>query len=215
MKTVIVDPLNLPDLERFQAWRSDVIEKPENQRKLEEWIFLNAAGVLLADKTGELLTLPHSEFDLGSKDVRDLIDRFAETWNFDSQIMNESNGSTKFVVYRRDRLQKVLDDAPYCVMCGKLNYSHPLRAESFMAELRERWDFHGRLPHEIGVALGYPLDDVFGYMGLLPLPCKGVCGWRVFGCMEESQRRSCAFNNARCRALFLLTSAGRCGAVSP
>ena len=58
------------------------------------------------------------------------------------------------------------------------------------------------IPHEIGVALGYPLDDVFGYMGLLPLACKGVCGWKVYGCMAESRRRSCAFNDARCQALI-------------
>lgn len=207
MNSATFDPSHIPDLERFQSWRSEVCQKPEAQRKLEEWVFLNAAGVLLADKTGELLTLRHSEFGLSAQDVHELIGQFAATWDFDSQIMSESNGSTKFVAYRRERLQAVLDEAPYCVMCGKLNYSYPLQSETFMTELKDRWDFHGRLPHEIGVALGYPLDDVFGYMGLLPLPCKGVCGWRVFGCMKESQRRSCAFNNARCQALFLLTRA--------
>ena len=54
-------------------------------------------------------------------------------------------------------------------------------------------------------------EDVFGYMGLLPLSCKGACGWQVYGCMEESQRRSCAFKDARCQALMFL--AGRVEAL--
>jgi hypothetical protein len=89
-------------------------------------------------------------------------------------------------------------------MCGQLNYPCPLEPESFLNEVERRWNSHHAIPHEIGIALGYPLEDVFGYMGLVPLACKGACGWQVFGCMKESQRRSCAFNNARCQALLFL-----------
>lgn len=189
---------------RFQSWRDGLRDGNPKRRKFEEWVFLNSAGVFLADKTGELLTLRHSEFEVDAETVRTWLSSLSGHWGFQFAELYVSSGSTKFIVYREERLQRVLDKAPYCVMCGQLNYPCPLEASSFIEELKNRWEYHGEIPHEIGVALGYPLDDVFGYMGLMPLDCKGVCGWQVFGCMEESQRRSCAFNNARCQALLFL-----------
>lgn len=200
---------NHPNFSIFSVWRESLSEADELRQRFEEWVFLNAAAVLFSDKTGELLTLSYREFELSAATVGSLLEGLAERWGFSYRLLDENDLSLKFVVYDRDRLQKVLDEAPYCVMGAKLNYSYPLRADGFINEVRERWQMHGKVPHEIGVALGYPLDDVFGYMGLLPLPCKGVCGWQVYGCLRESQRRSCAFNDARCQALVFLAGAAR------
>ena len=46
----------------------------------------------------------------------------------------------KFVIFQKDRLQAVLDEAPFCVMGAKLNYEYPLRADSFIDEVKERWE---------------------------------------------------------------------------
>ncbi len=192
----------------FHSWRASVGEREELEQRFEEWVFLNAAAVLLSEKTGELLSLSHREFPLGAARIEACLGRLAESWGFAYRLLEDGASSLKMIVYQPDRLQAVLDDAPFCVMGAKLNYAYPLRAETFIEELRERWQMHGQVPHEIGVALGYPLDDVFGYMGLLPLPCKGACGWQVYGCLRESERRSCAFNNARCQALVFLAGAG-------
>ncbi len=196
-----------PRLGRFYGWRESLAGMSETRQRFEEWVFLNAAGVLLSDKTGELLTLTYDEFDLELSAVESSLNSLAVQWDFSFSLLNEGENSLKLIIYRTDRLQAVLDEAPYCVMGAKLNYSYPLRAGTFIDEVRDRWGLHGHVPHEIGIALGYPLDDVFGYMGLLPLPCKGACGWQVYGCMKESQRRSCAFSNARCQALVILAGA--------
>ena len=198
------------NLQPFRDWRESLSAAEELQQRFDEWLFLNASSVLLSEKTGELLALSLDEFEIGLEEVESGLARLAEMWGFEFRVLYVSNNLVKFIVYQEDRLQAVLDEAPYCVMGAKLNYAYPLRAKSFIDEVRERWQMHGTVPHEIGVALGYPLDDVFGYMGLLPLPCLGVCGWKVYGCMKESKRRSCAFNDARCRALmFLAQTASR------
>jgi len=200
------------DLQPFHDWRSSLSEVEREQQRFDEWLFLNASSVLLSEKTGELLTLSLDEFKVSPRWVETGLQRLAEMWGFSFRLLFESNGLLKLIIYQKERLQAVLDEAPFCIMGAKLNYSYPLRAESFIEELKERWQRDARVPHEIGVALGYPLDDVFGYMGLLPLPCLGVCGWQVYGCMQESKRRSCAFNNARCRALMFLAKAHGCHA---
>ncbi|MBC2607845.1 DUF3793 family protein [Pelagicoccus albus] len=197
-------PQKIPALMAFLDWRQALAQMEERVRRFDAWVFLNASSVLLSEKTGELLAMDLQEMGMTADDVEFELERLSGKWNFDYKLFAESNGFLKFIVYRRDRLRAVLDESPYCVMVGQLNYSHPLSPESFLGEVKERWLEQGSVPHEIGVALGYPLEDVFGYMGLMPLACKGVCGWRVYGCMKESQRRSCAFNNARCQALAFL-----------
>lgn len=194
----------------FHEWRAELSGCPAVEQRFDEWVFLNAATVLIGEKTGELLAMDLNEMELAVEDVEVGLMRLAGQWGFEYRLLLESNGFLKFIIFQEERLQSVLDEAPFCVMGAKLNYGYPLRAESFVDEVKERWLTRGAIPHEIGVALGYPLDDVFGYMGLLPLACKGVCGWQVYGCMQESQRRSCAFNNARCQALAFLAGTTVC-----
>lgn len=193
----------------FHEWKEGLRNASETEQRFDAWVFLNASSVLLSEKTGELLAIDLEELAMTAVDVEVGLKRLAGQWGFDFRLLIESNNLLKLIIFQSGRLQAVLDEAPYCVMGAKLNYNFPLRAEGFIDEVKERWISAGKIPHEIGVALGYPLDDVFGYMGLLPLSCKGVCGWQVYGCMEESQRRSCAFSNARCQALaFLAQAAG-------
>ncbi|MDQ8209195.1 DUF3793 family protein [Coraliomargarita sp. SDUM461003] len=189
----------------FHDWKAALAGASDLEQRFDAWVFLNASSVLLSEKTGELLSLDLEEMGMSVAQVEAGLARLAAQWGFDFRLLIESNGLQKFIIFQTERLQAVLESAPYCVMGAQLNYRYPLSAGSFIDELRERWRLHGTIPHEIGVALGYPLDDVFGYMGLLPLSCKGVCGWQVYGCMKESQRRSCAFNNARCQALIFLS----------
>ncbi|MEM9157644.1 MAG: DUF3793 family protein [Verrucomicrobiota bacterium] len=191
-------------LARFLPWRSELAGMGAKAKQFERWVFLNASSVLLSEKTGELLALNLEELEMTASEVETGLGRLAENWGIHFRALRVSNGILKFIVYREDRLQEVLKETPFCVMGAQLHYQYPLQAESFIDQLKNRWEKSGEIPHEIGIALGYPLDDVFGFMGLLPLPCKGVCGWRVYGCMKESQRRSCAFSSARCQALVFL-----------
>lgn len=196
-------------MQPFHEWRDGLAQVSASEQRFDEWVFLNASSVLLSEKTGELLSIDLAELELSVEAVELGLKRLAEQWGFQFRLFFESNGFLKFIVYQETRLQAVLDEAPFCVMGVQLKYGYPLVAQDFLAEVHERWESAGAIPHEIGVALGYPLDDVFGYMGLLPLSCKGVCGWQVYGCLEESQRRSGAFNDARCQALMFLATCSR------
>ncbi|CAA6677218.1 MULTISPECIES: DUF3793 family protein [unclassified Lentimonas] len=199
--------LTTPSLssESFTSWRRGIAVLSQSQKRFDEWFFLNASTVLLSEKTGELLSIDLSEFSMTETDATANLQRLSEIWSVSCSVMYLSNGFLKFVVYQAERLQAALEQAPHCVMVDKLNYAAPLEAGAFMAELRLRWNATGELPHEIGVALGYPLEDVFGYMGLLPTACKGMCGWQVYGCLKKSTELSGRFNKARCDALVMLS----------
>ncbi|NJN67192.1 MAG: DUF3793 family protein [Chloroflexaceae bacterium] len=90
------------------------------------------------------------------------------------------------------------------VLGGTLGYVCPITAHAFVFEVGQRWREGGNLPHEIGLALGYPVKDVLGYMGLLPLDFTGCCGWRVYGDPSPSFAMSRACQDAVRCALRLL-----------
>ena len=47
----------------------------------------------------------------------------------------------------------------------------------------------GEFPHEIGLFLGYPPEDVQGFMELGPDCCKCTGCWKVYGDEAAAQRK--------------------------
>ena len=86
------------------------------EQRFDQWIFLNASSVLLSEKTGELLALHLDEMEMTVNEVESGLGRLSEQWGFDFRLLYDSNGYLKFIIYQTDRLQSVLDEAPFCVM---------------------------------------------------------------------------------------------------
>lgn len=190
----------------FLPWRHACLQKPAEERRFEEWLFSNASTVLLGQKPAELLNLTLTEHDLTVTATQARLAELSRLWNIDFLILHATPSSVQFLAYRPARVQEILDQTPRQVASDQLGYRCPLRVDNFLGEIRERWARDNAIPHEIGITLGYPLEDVFGYMGLWPLRCKGACGWQVYGCLDRSRELSKCFQNARCCALIFLAS---------
>jgi len=192
--------------EKFESWKRVLPEKPEAEQRLDQWIFIHAASVLLSNKTGELLNLSLNEMGMPSPEVESVLTQRAKDWGFQFEIFRMDDAFIKLIIYYTDRLEQDLSGCPSCILSGKLGYPTGMTPQSFLNIVKKRWNDSGEIPHEIGIALGYPIEDVFGYMGLMPLSCKGMCGWQVYGCMKESQRRSCQYQRARSQAIAFLAA---------
>lgn len=57
--------------------------------------------------------------------------------------------------------------------------------DHIVRKLRRSEDF----PHEIGLFLGYPLEDVAGFMELGPCSCKCTGCWKVYGNVEAAKKK--------------------------
>jgi hypothetical protein len=115
---------------------------------------------------------------------------------------------SRVIIYDHKKVSKALSQVPPWVF-SKLGYPHGIDPTLFLEEVRLRWQERGKVPDEIGLALGYPLKDVMGYMGVVSLPCTGACGWRIYGDLKPSLRMSREFEKAKQQAAALMeTSAG-------
>ena len=74
-------------------------------------------------------------------------------------------------------------------------------AEGCVARLARRLKENGEFPHEIGLFLGYPPEDVEGFIENRGKNCKCVGCWKVYGDPEQAVRQFARFK--KCREVYL------------
>jgi len=187
---------------QIMTWKERVKEIPERKAEFEKWLFIKLAGVLLGNKSGELLMLRRKK-GLGVGEQINCIRDLASLWSYSYLVLLKDKHCARVIIYNSNKVQKVLSRVPKWVL-DKLGYAYDLSPEDFLKEVARRWYFNNRIPHEVAFALGYPIKDVLGYMGLVSLPSTGMCGWRIHGDLEPSILKSREFKRAREKALAFL-----------
>ena len=66
-----------------------------------------------------------------------------------------------------------------------------------LEQLSDRLCLEQEFPHEIGIFLGYPLEDVDGFITHQGENCK-LCGcWKVYGNVEQARRTFASYEKCR------------------
>lgn len=97
------------------------------------------------------------------------------------------NGSLLLYVYRPSALARELERPEVCAYLTRAGYrlesglSVPQRCRRAVAQLALRLRMSAEFPHEIGLFLGYPLEDVEGFVANRGenYLCRGL--WKVYG----------------------------------
>lgn len=90
-------------------------------------------------------------------------------------------------VYRPDMLEQYPSDQEVRQILEKDGYPKNGNLEEMISHLKERYVQQQGVPHEIGIFLGYPLEDVKGFQECNGNNCK-MCGyWKVYGDVEAAK----------------------------
>ena len=104
-------------------------------------------------------------------------------------ILRENTDTALIYVYRPEAMIRELSRPEINVFLDQL-----------LAELRIRLQASTEFPHEIGVFLGYPLQDVLGFIKNHGSNCKGMGDWKVYGDLGEAQKTFAKFK--KCREIY-------------
>lgn len=85
------------------------------------------------------------------------------------------------------------ESATFLKSCG---YILPSDADALLLQPQRRFAASGGLCHEVGVFIGYPVKDVFGFMNSLKSTPGHNTPWRIFGDAAESLRLASAYRHA-------------------
>ena len=105
-------------------------------------------------------------------------------------------------VYRPSRLSQDLQNRLANTLLLERGYPC-LTPERQILYLKKRLENTEDFPHEIGLFLGYPPEDVYGFIENKPDSCKYTGLWKVYGDAEEAKRtfdkfRKCTDVYSRC-----------------
>ena len=104
--------------------------------------------------------------------------------------------SAQFFIYHKKSLARVLTKPGVAGYLEALGYNQSDSIENVVSLLTSKLCSQ-EFPHEVGLFLGYPLKDVLGFMGVLPLPYKKTMGWKMYGDTGASEKLYLKFKLAR------------------
>ena len=152
----------------------------------EEAVILHGAPTLAGIKTGSLFRCEYESIEEMRISLREWNRRFSGKGLRVVPLSFENNKALLYL-YRPERLSRDLsDDAASKILsgCGYCEGS-PARCLSCLAKrIQSNEDF----PHEIGLFLGYPPEDVRGFIEHRECDLKCVGCWKVYGDEAKAQK---------------------------
>jgi len=103
-------------------------------------------------------------------------------------------------LYRPMQLQKDLQDPKITCLLKEAGYGE-CSEKACLRELYRRFNLEAEFPHEVGLFLSYPPEDVRGFIEHRDQGCKCVGCWRVYGDEKTARRRFSQFK--RCTSCYL------------
>lgn len=127
---------------------------------LEECIIKFCSPTLAKLKVGNIFSLKQNDIDI-DQEIR-LLNVVLNPKGINVVCLKRNKSSFLIYVYRKTLLQLVLRQKEHKEFLTKFNYSGSLNI--LITHLSSRLKNTNEFPHEIGVFLGYPLEDIKSYI---------------------------------------------------
>lgn len=172
----------------------------------EELIVRHCSPTLAGLKTGNMFSCDYRDRKELDREIRALNRRLTPKG---LRVIPLRCGEKRALIYlyRPTRLKRDLAEERACAILSACGY--PVKSTGYcLARLRARLAAEEEFPHEIGLFLGYPPEDVQGFMEKRTA-CAGCVGcWKVYG--NEEQARKTFEKFRKCTSLYCaLWSAGK------
>ena len=163
--------------------------------KFGKILAFHTAPTLLGIKCASLISLSDDEKEI--KRQSEIFNSKAAVKGLRSRILCSCGSRRLMLIYNEKQLEKRINEEKAQKLLAECGYPLNGTLDDHLARLTRRIQLGGDFPHEIGVFLGYPLEDVEGFIINKGENFK-LCGcWKVYGC-EETAKRTFA-NYEKCR----------------
>ena len=168
---------------------------------LEKVVIETCATTLANLKTGEIVNFKFEDLEQARKDVAVLNDSLAGK-GVTLEILKERNDSLMLYVYRKNRLACDLACPKARSFLEQQGYNLD-NIETIVPCLKTRvnaTEEKTEFPHEIGLFLSYPVEDVMGFIENKGKNCS-CCGyWKVYSEVEKALSMFRRFD--KCRTVY-------------
>lgn len=145
---------------------------------IEKFLLYNSALVLAGVKPSVTVTIKKSGENLYEKWIQYGIE-FLNKINIEFVSLRESNNALILLIYSKELLESNIFKEENKEFLGRLGYSENDDIYEYIGKLKERYNLYN-CPHELGLFLGIPLEDVKDFMDCADKKCLGCGYWKVY-----------------------------------
>lgn len=170
-----------------------------NDRRLETELIGNCAPTLAGLKSANLFRYRYRDADTVLAELSEVNRLLNERGVYVEALCWEPNAVLVYA-YRRSHLERELQGEQAREILSR--YGYPLgELEGSLTFLKKRLRGYTCFPHEIGIFLGYPPEDVKGFIENRGKNCQ-YCGlWKVYGNAQERRKLFCKLQ--KCSEVYL------------
>jgi hypothetical protein len=172
----------MPILQEFMLF----LKTQDDCGYIESMISCFAAPVMKGLKCGALLNIQRNGLDVRQV-WRKSRGELAARLSVEFREISSSGLFLLLLVYRKDSLLEAIKSEGARRLLLELGYGESDSVEPYFRELVRR--FRSGIPHEIGIFLGYPPEDVRGFMENGGANSKFSGYWKVYGDAAEASRK--------------------------
>ena len=164
----------------------------------EEYLIRHCAPTLAGIKTGSLFTCPYTCPRALLDSIRSLNNRLRSR-GLRVLPLRLSEEKALIYVYRPQKLAADIAQGSAAKILVSQGYDTG-SCEKCVGCLARRIRSEQEFPHEIGLFLGYPPEDVRGFMENKACNCKRVGCWKVYGDEEAAKKKFAQFK--KCTKIY-------------
>jgi hypothetical protein len=147
-------------------------------------IMCNAAPTIKNHKTSSLIN-----FRNNNRNLKDIWEKYKnevkEKLDVDFFELKKDETSTLVLFYNREKIKLGIRDNRSMEFLKRFGYNENMDIHECLSLLGKR--FKNLCPHEIGVFLGYPIEDVVSFVDYPSSKCKMVGYWKVYHDIEKAE----------------------------
>ena len=153
----------------------------------EELVIRSAAPTLAGIKTGSLFPCRFDSREQFTDDIRGINRRLSRK-GLRLLPLRMGDNDALLYLYRPVWLQRDLEDMEAQDILARAGYDD-FRPGRCLPRLLARFRNSREFPHEVGLFLSYPPEDVRGFIENKGLHCKCAGCWKVYGDADRARRR--------------------------
>lgn len=153
----------------------------------EEYLVRNCAPTLAGLKTGSLFSCPCDSREELIRSLRQFNERL-QNKGLRILPLRFTQNRALIYLYRPQRLRSDISDSQAQMLLQERGYDAAC-CDRCVAQLMRRLRQQQEFPHEIGLFLGYPPEDVKGFIDHRAQDCKCVGFWKVYGDEQSAKKK--------------------------
>ena len=171
-----------------------------NRNSVEMQLVVQCAPLLAGLKISNLLII--------SAENQEAFENLMNDRDLSVYFLTRLNGKVVYLLFRYEELEALMTDSNISSFFRREGYSD-LSIYAVLRKFKKRYERHtlsgGEFPHEMGLILGYPIEDVVGFIENEGNNCLYTGYWKVYNRLEEKKRIFISYEKATERIVKMIS----------